>query len=176
MMETLKKKQHTHTLIIQNEFWFIRLPGEGWDPGAWNDTARSWVKQKPIFSVPEDALYTCVCVCVWLLFFCHTLSSRSQASWKRRQVPQEKSVPSQANTHDHPGICPCLVLAQGGGSRLSLSQNATMRSSLRAVVLSAHRFLTLSHAERGPWGWRDPWPCRMDLDRSLWLRVSVTHP
>lgn len=92
MMETLKKKQHTHTLIIQNEFWFIRLPGEGWDPGAWNDTARSWVKQKPIFSVPEDALYTCVCVCVWLLFFCHTLSSRSQASWKRRQVPQEKSV------------------------------------------------------------------------------------
>lgn len=36
--------------------------------------------------------FTRVCVCVWLLFFCHTLSSRSQASWKRRQVPQEKSV------------------------------------------------------------------------------------
>ena len=38
----------------------------------------------------EHVIHVCVCVCV--LFFCHTLSSRSQASWKRRQVPQEKSV------------------------------------------------------------------------------------
>lgn len=152
-----------------------------WDLEAWNDTARSWVKQKPSFSVLEDALalgWTCdtrVCVCVWLLFFCHTLRSRSQASWKRRQGPHEKS-PSQANTRDHPGIRPCLVLAQWGGSWLSLSQNATMWSSPPAVVLSAHCFLILSRAGRGPWGWRDPWPCRMDLDRSPWLRVSVTCP
>lgn len=175
MMETLKKKQHTHTLIIQNEFWFIRLPGEGWDPGAWNDTARSWVKQKPIFSVPEDALYTCVCVCGYYFSVTHSVPE-AKLHGKEGKCHKKSQSPSQANTHDHPGICPCLVLAQGGGSRLSLSQNDTMRSSLWAVVLSAHRFLTLSHAERGPWGWRDPWPCRMDLDCSLWLRVSVTHP
>ena len=49
-----------------------------WDLEAWNDTARSWVKQKPSFSVLEDSLslgWACdtrVCVCV-VVFLSHTL-------------------------------------------------------------------------------------------------------
>ena len=119
--------------------------------------------------------FTRVCVCGYYSSVTHSVPE-AKLHGKEGKCHKKSQSPSQANTHDHPGICPCLVLAQGGGSRLSLYQNATMRSSLRAVVLSAHRFLTLSHAEQGPWGWRDPWPCRMDLDCSLWLRVSVTHP
>ena len=123
----------------------------------------------------EHVIHVCVCVCVYYFSVTHS-APEAKLHGREGKCHKKSQSPSQANKHDHPGIRPCLVLAQWGGSRLSLSQNTTTRSSLRAVVLSAHRFLTLSHAERGPWGWRDPWPCRMDLDRSPGLRVSVTHP
>ena len=69
--------------------------------------------------MPFTRVCVCVCVCGYYFSVTHSVPE-AKLHGKEGKCHKKSQSPSQANTHDHPGICPCLVLAQGGGSRLSL--------------------------------------------------------